>query len=345
MEFKDPYSWDLQSKASWLDQIKKDNPQLRDEQYFQVLDNGIIAQSFAFKSDVISEGPVVNPYGLPGEWKSGLILTDDHPASLKTNLHAVLDQGAEYIHFYIANPVDENMIRNLLNDVHLDMIHTSWHLSTHSAIGLVSDYIFSKYPVCDAMIIANQAPGKGNSTQMHSVASYRFSNFSIVSWSTTLHLLLNNIGKWNKPPDKVLFEIELDDLLLFNICKIRALTLVLNKIWKLLGLQSRYFLESRIHPFILTKDKHSNLIKLGAIASTAVIAGIDYMALPAADDNLTTSPSPDYKTVLHLQHIIRYEARLDHLIDPTAGSYYIENLTEQIAEALWKNLQEKLQND
>ena len=144
---------------------------------------------------------------------------------------------------------------------------------------------------------------------------------------------------------KIIFEIYLDNDFLLNICSVRALKSVLNKIWSIYDLKSETYYEANIDPSILSRDVHSNIYKLAAVALSASISGIDFLVLPPGD--LKTG-NPDLKwltTSLHTQHILKQEAHLATLTDPAAGAYFIEDLTEQIAGKLWLALQKKLRND
>ena len=42
----------------------------------------------------------------------------------------------------------------------------------------------------------------------------------------------------------------------------------------------------------------------------------------------------------NLQHLLKMESYLDRVVDPAAGSYYIEELTIRMVEHCWKQLQE-----
>ena len=42
----------------------------------------------------------------------------------------------------------------------------------------------------------------------------------------------------------------------------------------------------------------------------------------------------------NLQHLLKMESYLHRVIDPGAGSYYIEQLTEKLAEKAWTRFQE-----
>ncbi len=87
------------------------------------------------------------------------------------------------------------------------------------------------------------------------------------------------------------------------------------------------------------QDKHSNLIRSALQGFAAVVAGCDILTLHPYDI-LEATDNPDS---IHLataqQLMLRYESRFNRYTDPAGGSYYIDNLTEQLARAGWSTLQ------
>lgn len=88
----------------------------------------------------------------------------------------------------------------------------------------------------------------------------------------------------------------------------------------------------------ISSDFDVNIHKIQATteAMSAVIGGIE---------TLTVAPSEasDFgrRIARNVQHLMSMESYLDRVADPSAGSYYIEKLTEQLAEAAWKQFQEQ----
>jgi len=81
---------------------------------------------------------------------------------------------------------------------------------------------------------------------------------------------------------------------------------------------------------------------IGGIASA--LSGSPPMAFPPYDEPLGLGWSLEASQLAEdAGRIIQYEARLTDVVDPLAGSYYIEHLTDQIEEEAWKEL-EKIEN-
>ena len=81
-------------------------------------------------------------------------------------------------------------------------------------------------------------------------------------------------------------------------------------------------------------DPHTNKIRSTTQAMSAVIGGATQLTLQPTEDS-------DFgrRIARNIQHLMTMESYLDRVVDPSAGSYYIETLTSKIAEAVWKEFQ------
>lgn len=77
---------------------------------------------------------------------------------------------------------------------------------------------------------------------------------------------------------------------------------------------------------------------VGAIASA--LSGCPPMAFPPYDEPLGLGWSLEASQLAEdAGRILQYEAKLTEVIDPLAGSYYIEYLTDQIEDEAWKEME------
>ncbi|MFZ5632975.1 MAG: methylmalonyl-CoA mutase family protein [Bacillota bacterium] len=77
---------------------------------------------------------------------------------------------------------------------------------------------------------------------------------------------------------------------------------------------------------------------VGAIASA--LSGYPPMAFPPYDEPLGLGWSLEASQLAEdAGRILQYEAKLTEVIDPLAGSYYVEYLTDQIEDEAWKELE------
>ncbi len=80
------------------------------------------------------------------------------------------------------------------------------------------------------------------------------------------------------------------------------------------------------------ENTNSNMIRCMTIAMSAVIGGVDRLTILPADKK----GSPFTKRIArNVQHLLKMESYLDRVVDPAAGSFYIEKLTRLFAEKTW----------
>lgn len=83
-------------------------------------------------------------------------------------------------------------------------------------------------------------------------------------------------------------------------------------------------------------DAHVNLLRTQTEAMSAAIAGVDSITLLPFD--ITYSQGDDFseRIARNQQLLLKEECHFDKVLDPSAGSYYIETLTSSIASEAWK---------
>ena len=83
------------------------------------------------------------------------------------------------------------------------------------------------------------------------------------------------------------------------------------------------------------EDKHSNLLRTTTEAMSAVLGGCDVLSVCGYDPEQTEPDAFAKRSATHIQNLMRYETHLDSYRDAANGSFYIENITTQIAEKAW----------
>jgi methylmalonyl-CoA mutase len=73
---------------------------------------------------------------------------------------------------------------------------------------------------------------------------------------------------------------------------------------------------------------------------SAIIGGCDSLSVRAFDETFQESDEFSRRIARNISIILKEESYFDKVIDPSAGSYFIENLTFEIAENSFKLLQE-----
>lgn len=83
-------------------------------------------------------------------------------------------------------------------------------------------------------------------------------------------------------------------------------------------------------------DAHVNLLRTQTEAMSAAIAGVDSLTVNPFDASYKESDEISERIARNQQLLLKEESHFDKVVDVSAGSYYIENLTKSIAEQAWK---------
>jgi methylmalonyl-CoA mutase len=83
-------------------------------------------------------------------------------------------------------------------------------------------------------------------------------------------------------------------------------------------------------------DAYVNLLRTQTEAMSAAIAGVDSIAVSPFDEIFKTPDDFSERIARNQQLLLKEECHFDKVVDPAAGSYYIETLTHSLAEAVWK---------
>jgi len=83
-------------------------------------------------------------------------------------------------------------------------------------------------------------------------------------------------------------------------------------------------------------DPYVNMLRTTTEGMSAAIAGVDSMTIRPFNDIYEDATVFSERLARNQQIILKEESYFDKIIDPSAGSYYIEQLTDSIAEAAWK---------
>ncbi|MCP1675069.1 methylmalonyl-CoA mutase N-terminal domain/subunit [Natronocella acetinitrilica] len=91
----------------------------------------------------------------------------------------------------------------------------------------------------------------------------------------------------------------------------------------------------------LTKPQYKiNVVRTAFQALSAVLGGAQSLHTNGMDEAFAIPTEEAMKIALRTQQIIAHETNVDQVIDPMGGSYYVEKLTNQIEEEVFKTLDE-----
>ena len=87
-------------------------------------------------------------------------------------------------------------------------------------------------------------------------------------------------------------------------------------------------------------DPYVNMLRMTTEAFSAVIGGTDAMTVAPFDELYGLPDEMSRRNARNLQIILKEECHGNRVIDPAGGSWFIENLTDQLADSAWKIFQE-----
>lgn len=126
-----------------------------------------------------------------------------------------------------------------------------------------------------------------------------------------------------------------------EIAKLRAARMLWAKIVKQLNPKDQKSLGFRIHcqtnrRSLTTQDPFNNVTRITTEAMAAVFGGTQSLHTKPLDEVLDLSTDYSERIAKNTQLFLQQETHITKTVDPWAGSYYIEQLTEEIANKTWK---------
>lgn len=130
-----------------------------------------------------------------------------------------------------------------------------------------------------------------------------------------------------------------------EIAKIRAFKLLWLNVLKGWGAPLRQpVVEVRFQTGAYTDELYTNMIRATTMAMSAVLGGADRLTVLPYDagreEQASYSPAFSRHIARNVQHLLKMESFFSEIPDPAAGSYYIERLTQQLAERAWAAFQQ-----
>ena len=80
----------------------------------------------------------------------------------------------------------------------------------------------------------------------------------------------------------------------------------------------------------------NNIIRVTIQTLAAVLGGTQSLHTNSRDEALSLPTEDSVRIALRTQQIVAYESGVADTVDPLAGSYYVESLTDQIEEKVWE---------
>ena len=127
--------------------------------------------------------------------------------------------------------------------------------------------------------------------------------------------------------------------------KLRAARLLWHRIMTELGAKSDRSKMLRTHcqtsgVSLAEQDPYNNVIRTAYEAMSAVLGGTQSLHTNALDEAIALPTDFSARIARNTQLILQEETGVTNVVDPLAGSYYVEKLTADLADAAWKLISE-----
>lgn len=125
-----------------------------------------------------------------------------------------------------------------------------------------------------------------------------------------------------------------------EIAKFRAARLLWANIVKAYGSERECCQKMKIHAVTsewnqTVYDAYVNMLRGTTEAMSAAIAGVDSLEVLPFDYAFRKPGEFSNRIARNVQSVLKEESHFDKVVDPSAGSYFIESLTQSIAETAW----------
>ena len=311
----------------------------------------------------------------PRQWenRSRIKVTDLKEANKKALL--ALQNGSDGISFELSEPVDAAGLNTLLKDILLEYCAVSFEVSQpliEFGDLLVSYATSNQYPLDkitgslkgDISVMSKEELNQ-YAQLLSPLKSYQI--FVIESSGHPVYTtiigqmladaisLINTLGpegvNVGETIKKFAFSLNASNDYFKQIALLRALRMLVHLVVQQYGVND--FDPASINVQIVTTilvdehtkdDPYMNMLSNTNQAMASIIGGCNVLTVLPHNQGIEEVGSFAERIARNVSSVLKDESYLDKVADPSAGSYYIENLTNQLAEKSWEECQRLLTN-
>lgn len=140
--------------------------------------------------------------------------------------------------------------------------------------------------------------------------------------------------------DEVVVRVAVGRDTFLELCKLRALRICWAKLATVAGVpHAKLVIHAVSSKRTLTiSDPWVNMLRVTTQTFAAILGGADFVT-PAAFDDAMVRSELGARVAKNTQLVLHHESALGAVIDPAAGSYYLDTFTEQLAREAWRRFQ------
>lgn len=245
----------------------------------------------------------------------------------------------KFVAFVKSKSIDKNLVLGSLNfDPYVNALYTGKlccpekHIAEKGAelMNLVKENI----PNVDVVTINGNLFNNAGASIVQELA------YTISAANEYLFALTDNGIAAHSVGYRTVFSFATGSNYFMEIAKIRAARIL----WKKIMQEYNPKCDSAYDVFVATQssfynksiyDPYVNMLRTTTESMSAAIAGADSISVYPFDSTYKESDEFSRRIANNQQIILKEESYLDKVVDPSAGSYFIENLTHSIASHAW----------
>ncbi len=179
-----------------------------------------------------------------------------------------------------------------------------------------------------------------NNAGANSVQELAFTLATVVDY---LNEMISRGLKVDDVAKRIKFTFGIGSFYFMEVAKLRAARLLWSKILEAYDVKEenrKIFIHAKTSQFNQTYfDPFVNSLRTTTEAFSAIVGGVDSLQTNTYDESFNTTDDFSRRLARNTQIILKEESHLDQVIDPAGGSYFVEKLTDDIANVAWKLFQ------
>jgi methylmalonyl-CoA mutase len=168
--------------------------------------------------------------------------------------------------------------------------------------------------------------------------------FTLAHLNEYVHALKESGADLKSINEKTILELSVNDNYFVNLAKFRAIRELVGLLFS--GYDADFKTENPIiyakttSRFLALNDRNNNFLRQTTQAMSAVLGGCDVLTISTLKSANPEEEILNQRMAKNIQLVLREESYFDKVLDPAAGSMYLENLTDQLIEKAWNLFKE-----
>ena len=287
-----------------------------------------------------------NGLSISGVKKMHLLFKDIDPRERPVNINC----GFSSLPFTALFKAYTNEVRISLMNIKGSIISDPYdYLVSNGKLPISLKQIFDEIGLTTELMIKSNSPIK-----TIGVSGFAYHNaganavqelaFAIATGVDYLNKMIERRLKIDDVAKRIKFTFGVGPFYFMEIAKLRAARMLWSKILEVYEAKEenrKIFIHAKTSEFNQTYfDPFVNSLRTTTEAFSAIVGGVDSLHTNPFDASFNQADDFSERLARNTQIILKEESHLDQVIDPAGGSFFVEKLTDDIANAAWKLFQQ-----